>query len=110
MNRAARVVNVTLATWLFISAFVWPHSPAQFTNTWTMGALCTVIAGLALSTPAVRYANTLLAAWVFLSAFVLPAQHRGTVWNNALVAVAIFAISLVPATPSRRLRLVSSTP
>ena len=43
--QGARIVNLVLGIWLFISAFVWPHSTAQMTNTWILGVL-TVISGL----------------------------------------------------------------
>ena len=90
----ARVVNVVLGIWLFISAFVWPHDGAQMTNTWILGVVAVVIALVAMRVPAVRYLNSLLAVWLFVSAFTLPHLHRGTVWNNALVAVIMFFVSL----------------
>lgn len=92
----ARAVNVVLGVWLFISAFVWRHSPQQLTNTWILGVLCVAFALIAIAVPEARYLNTALAVWLFISAFVLPRVSLGTVWNNALVAVAIFYVSLVP--------------
>ncbi len=94
---AARTLNVLLGIWLFISAFVWPHTTAQMTNTWILGVICVVIALIAMRFDQVRYLNTALAVWLFISAFALSTQSRGTVWNNALVAVAIFIVSLAPA-------------
>jgi hypothetical protein len=55
----------------------------------------------------VRFLNTALAVWLFVSAFALPGISRGTVWNNALVAIAVFVVSL---SPSDRLQLPSRTP
>jgi hypothetical protein len=92
----ARTLSIILGVWLFISAFIWPHSDAQRTNTWIMGLLCVVFAMAALRMPEVRFANTVLAIWLFISAFALPALSAATVWNNALVAIAIFIASLVP--------------
>jgi O-antigen ligase len=102
----ARVLNMLLGIWLFISAFVWPHTRAQRTNTCILGILCVVIAAIALSVDQFRYLNTALAVWLFISAFVLIGRESGTVWNNALVAIAVFIISLVP---SDRLRLRPQT-
>ncbi|HTO98407.1 MAG TPA: SPW repeat protein [Myxococcales bacterium] len=94
---AARTLNILVGVWLFISTFCWAHSQAQMTNTWILGVLCVVFALVAMRTEWMRYLNTALATWLFISAFVLPSTSRGTVWNNALVAVAIFVISLAPS-------------
>jgi hypothetical protein len=95
-----RIVNVIIGVWLFISAFVWPHTQQQMNNTWICGALCVVFALIAMAVPWVRYLNTLLAIWLFISAWALPAGHPGTVWNNVLCSIAIFIVSLVPSVPS----------
>ena len=98
--QAARVVNILLGVWLFISAFVWPHSQAQMTNTWILGVLCVIFALVAMALPWVRYLNTLLAIWLFISAWALPTVSVGTIWNNVLVAIAVFIVSLVPTGPN----------
>jgi hypothetical protein len=94
---SVRIINVALGTWLFLSAFAWPHSRAQQTNTWIVGALTVAIAYAGMTVPWARYFNTVLAIWLFISAFVLPKLSVGTVWNNVLVAIAIFCVSLVPS-------------
>ncbi len=94
---AARGLNVLLGIWLFISAFVWQHSMAQFTNTWILGVLCVIFALISMRFSDVRYLNTILAIWLFISAFALAGNRPGTVWNNALVAIAIFIVSLIPS-------------
>lgn len=94
-----RIINVILGVWLFISAFVWPHTQAQMTNTWILGVLCVIFALVAMAVPWVRYLNTLLAIWLFISAWALPTVSVGTIWNNVLVAIAVFIVSLVPAGP-----------
>jgi hypothetical protein len=99
-----RMVNVILGIWLFISAFAWPHSQSQLTNTWILGALCVVFALVAMGVPWVRYLNTLLAIWLFISAWALPSTSAGTIWNNVLVAIAIFIVSLIPSEPGGELR------
>jgi hypothetical protein len=94
-----RIINVVLGVWLFISAFLWPHTQAQMTNTWIVGVLCVVFALVAMAVPGVRYLNTLLAIWLFISAWALPTMSTGTIWNNVLVAIALFILSLVPSAP-----------
>jgi hypothetical protein len=108
-NSPARVINVLLGIWLFISAFVWAHTNAQMTNTWILGVLCVIFAFIAMSVPAARYLNTALAIWLFISAFALPTIGPGTVWNNVLVAIAIFLVSLVPNDTGMGRRVVRPT-
>lgn len=92
-----RIINVILGVWLFISAFVWPHTQVQMTNTWILGVLCVIFALVATAVPWARYLNALLAIWLFISAFALPVRSAGTIWNNVLVAIAIFIVSLFSA-------------
>lgn len=93
---AARVANIVLGAWLFISAFLWQHSTAQHANALILGVLCVIFAAIALSAPSARYLNTVLAIWLFISVWALPHMRVGTMWNHALVAIAIFLLSLVP--------------
>lgn len=90
-----RIINIVLGVWLFISAFAWTHSHAQMTNTWVVGVLGVIFALAAMTVPWARYLNTLLAIWLFISAWALPTVSAGTVWNNVLVAIAMFVMSLV---------------
>ncbi len=102
-SRYARGLNVLLGVWLFISAFVWDHVAAQRTNTWILGVLCVVFALVAMSTPAARGLNTALAIWLFISVWALPHRNLATMWNNALVAIAVFLVSLVPGVGEPRM-------
>ena len=92
----ARIINIILGIWLFISAFVWPHTYAQMTNTSILGVLAVAFAIIATRVPKVRYLNTVLAVWLFVSVWALPTMSMATMWNNALVALAIFFVSLAP--------------
>ncbi len=95
-GKIASGINVVLGVWLFISAFVWEHTTAEMTNTWILGVLCVIFALVAMSAPQARYLNTALAIWLFISVWALPHDNVGTMWNNALVAIAIFIVSLIP--------------
>ncbi len=92
----ARTLNVIIGVWLFVSAFTWRHTPASFTNTWILGLLVAIFALIAMRTLAARFVNTALSVWLFIAAFALPHATVATVWNNALCAIAIFILSLVP--------------
>jgi hypothetical protein len=105
MHRSAAVIAIVLGVWLFLSAFLWPHEPAQQTNTWISGVLCALFALIALSAPRVQYLNTALAIWIFISSWAIPASPLGgTLWNNTLVAVVLFILSLIPLGPLPRAR------
>ena len=92
----ARIWNVVLGVWLFISAFLWPHSETQMTNTWIMGVLSALFAVASIYYSPARYLNVALAVWLFISSWALPTIHAATTWNNLLVAVAIFVVALIP--------------
>jgi hypothetical protein len=82
-----------LATWLFLSAFLWPHSNGQFIVAVVGGGLCT---GYALRSALLNRQDGRLAAvavWVLVGAFILPAVNRMTVANHAIVAGALLALA-----------------
>ena len=74
--------------------------PSRDLATGAVSGLATALVGMAV--PWVRYLNTLLAIWLFISAWALPTTQVGTVWNNVLVAIAVFIVSLVPSGPGER--------
>ncbi len=98
----ARVANIVLGVWLFISAFVWLHSYASRTNTWICGLLAVAFAVWALWAPAARWLNTALSIWLFFSTLVIFHANVGTLWNNIIVAILVFAFSLVPSNAMTR--------
>lgn len=101
-SRGARGINIVLGVWLFISAFVWPHSAAARTNTWICGLLAVAFAVWALWAPAARWLNTALAIWLFISALSIFHVSGATLWNNVIVAIFLFVFSLVPSALERR--------
>lgn len=107
----ARGVNAFLGLWLVLSTFFWPHTAAQATNTWILGVLAVVFAGVAAyAAPKVRYLNTAIAVWLFISAFALPILSAATLWNSAIVGVIMFVCSLVPNGPGDVARFEGPSP
>jgi hypothetical protein len=90
-------VSVVLGAWLFISAFVWPHTPALRADTWIVGALIFLVGITAMYTSPARYVNTLLGVYLFISTLAFHHVEAGTVWNNLIVAVIVFVVSLIPS-------------
>ena len=102
MHMNARDLNFLLGIWLFFSAFLWPLAHAQMVNTWILGVLCVVFSILGMVHTGTRHLNTVVGFWVFVSAWALPWDRLATVWNNVIVGIAIFVVSLLPgvlATP-----------
>jgi hypothetical protein len=95
--KAARWVNAAVGVWLFLSAFLWPHTSSQYTNTWLMGIIAVAVALIALGRPGFRYVNTAVGIWLVISAFALPTMSMGTRWNNFIVGLVIGFLSLVGA-------------
>lgn len=93
---STRWLNIAVGVWLFISAFIWAHSYAQFTNTWIIGIACVVLAAIAMRVEQIRYLTAALAIWLFISSWALPTHMAGTVWNNILSSIAMFVIALAP--------------
>ena len=93
----ARWTNVVLGAWLFVSAFIWKHTPTSFTNTWIMGVIIAAIALGALAVPALRYVNTASAVYLFISSIAVHHLYAASGWHNAIVAGLVFLVSLVPS-------------
>jgi hypothetical protein len=100
-----RIANIVLGVWLFASAFLWTHTDISRTNTWVVGLLAVGFAVWGMWFPAARFLNTALALWLAFSTIIFPTV-TATVWNNVLVAVAMFFLSMIPnqgaTTPQRR--------
>jgi hypothetical protein len=94
-----RIVNLVLGLWLALSAFAWPHSSFSRTNAVVVGLL---IAGSALGglwRPALRWVNAVLAVWLALSTFAPMNEAGATMAHNAILALVVFLVSLVPSRP-----------
>jgi O-antigen ligase len=94
-NHGAGLLELLICIWLVMSAFAWPHSPAQLTNTWIVGVVGIVIALASIYfDDRVRYANALVAIWLFISIWALRGGRIGTFWNNLIIALVLFVLSM----------------
>ncbi len=95
----ALILNLVLATWLFVSAFVLPQSTV---TSWDSMIVAVLVAGTAFfafsapGKPGVRYVNTVLAFWLLVAVFALPHASGGTVFNDVFVSLALALVSLIP--------------
>jgi len=95
----ARILGVLLGLWLVVSVFLWPHTSAQGANAVLCGIACMALTTVGLYFEPARYICAGLGAWIFLSTFLLASSSRATVWNNAVVGIAVFVTALVAGGP-----------
>ena len=94
-----RIFNAMLGVWLFVTAFMWPHTQSEGTLTVVCAVLTFVLAIASFYTIAARYANIVVAVALFIGTLALPAITRASIWNNVIVAVAILGGSLLDRGP-----------
>ncbi len=87
-------INLVVGVWVFISAFLWPHTFAMRTDTWIVGALIVLFSLLAMTTPPLRFVNTALAVWLFVTTLAFPHVRLGTLWSNIIASIIVFVVSL----------------
>lgn len=97
-----RYLNALVGLWLFLSTFLWAHTSSARSNTWIVGLMMAGAALWAASAPAVRWFNTALAVWLGLSTFAMSDIRPQTFYNNVIVAIVAFALSLMPNPEERR--------
>ena len=91
----AQIGTALVGAWLIVSAFLWRHSSFHFQNTIAGGLLALALAVAAGRRHQVMSLGGLLAMWLFLSTLFVEPARAATLWNNALAAVAIWALSLL---------------
>jgi hypothetical protein len=92
-----RWVSLILSIWLFISAFVWPSTLGEHTDTWILAILMFAASIIAMFVPPVRFANTVLSIWLFCATLAISHTQSATVWNDCIVAILVFVVSLIPS-------------
>jgi hypothetical protein len=90
----ARIFNTLLGTWLFLSAFFWPHTAAQRVTAIVCGLLTALTAVIAIYSPRVRYLTALVAVILFVLSLSTAGAMNQTFWHNAVVAIAVFIAAL----------------
>ena len=88
--------------WVFISAFLWPHTLGERTDTWIIGVLIAIVSVVAMFLPAARLLNTLLAVWLFFATWIIGHASPATAWSNTFAALAVFVMAHVPTRARRR--------
>jgi chromate transport protein ChrA len=91
-----RLINAMLGFWLFLSAFLWPHTHFQQLNAWVVGIAGVTVALMALAGyDWARYVNAALGAWLIISTLLMPSTNVATAWNHLLVGFAMILFGLM---------------
>jgi len=99
-----RMLTALLALWLIFSAFAWGHSGFQMANTVACGFVALALAIAGFYREGARDLVAVVAVWLFVSTvFTMATPHAPTLWNNAIVAIALLTTSLAgrPHTQAR---------
>jgi hypothetical protein len=91
-----RGVNVALGAWLFVSAFVLPRTFDGSMATWVLGVLVAVASTASFVAGEARYLDRILAVILAIVAVIVPEPGLAAHVNDAILAVAIMALSFVP--------------
>jgi len=92
---SARIFNVLIGTWLFLSAFAWPHTHGQKLAAIICGAATAVLSLAANYFSGLRYLTAVIAVMLFVISVTGASRWNTTFWHNGIVAVAIFVAALV---------------
>jgi hypothetical protein len=96
MDMWPRFVNLIVTVWLFISAFAWMRAGPLRTDTWIVAVLMFCVVLASVGRPSLRHLNTILAVWLFFSTIFMPWRNPTALWNNIIVSIIVFALSLAP--------------
>ena len=99
-----RLLNLVLGGWLVVSAFVWQHSATGFMNSWLSGLAIALVSLIGAFFPSARWVNASIALWLFVSTLLVDHAMVATAWHNAIVALAVFSVSLAKAPAERKAR------
>ncbi|MGA9525323.1 MAG: SPW repeat protein [Myxococcaceae bacterium] len=102
------MVNILLATWLFVAAFAFNATTAQFWSVLLVSILVVTIEVLSMWRNDLRFVDTALGLWLIFSVWLLPPRNDFVYWNNIICGLLIAVMSMVrtrvkhrPWVPSR---------
>jgi hypothetical protein len=97
-----RVAIVVLSSWVLFSGNAWPHSRANQLNNTIVGTGLLFFGVLSMRHEWARYLTLGFGIWLFV--FTVAAGHISAVtyWNDAMIALAVFILSLLGGESPRR--------
>ena len=90
-----RVTVVVLSIWVLFSGNLWPHNGPNQINNAAVGAGLFLFGAISIRHEWARYVTLALGLWLFAFTAFIRSDSPITFWNNAMVALAVFILSLV---------------
>jgi hypothetical protein len=93
------VFNLILATWLFVSAFVLPHTTASAWNALAVAVVVAAVAFIAYAAPGrpgLRWVIAAAAVWLLAAVMIVPHLSLASAANEVLVAALLALVSFWP--------------
>jgi len=103
------VLNLIIAGWLLVSAFLLGHTEA---SAWNAVIVAVAVAGLAFfaftmpGRPGLRWLIAVAAIWLFASTMLIPHVTMGAIINEVVVAMALALGTFMP--PAKPAKLVKA--
>ena len=91
----ALALYLGIATWLFVSAYLMPHSEATAWNSLVVAVLIAAVALVSFAAPGkpgLRFGNALLAVWLLIASMLMPHVSIGTMLHDIFVAMLLSAL------------------
>jgi hypothetical protein len=89
----ARYLNMGLASWLLISAYVWRHAEPQFLFATFVGAVVAIVAPFGVNSPLARKICMAAGGLLALGAVALPHASWVGFWHNLIIGLLIAGIA-----------------
>jgi len=86
---------LALASWLFASAYILPHSVPTAWNSLVVAVLISLVALTSFAAPGkpgLRFGNALLSVWLVIAALLMPHVSFATMLHDSLVAMVLAGI------------------
>lgn len=90
-----RVAVVALSIWVLFSGNAWPHNHANRINNAAVGAALFLFGAISIRHEWARYVTLAMGLWLFAFTAFISHDSGVTFWNDAMVALAVFILSLV---------------
>jgi hypothetical protein len=97
---------LALATWLFASAWLLPHSIPTAWNSLVSALLIAAVALISFAAPGkpgLRFGNALMAVWLLIAALLMPHVSLATMAHDVVVAMLLSALVIFTSGRWRKL-------
>jgi hypothetical protein len=90
-----RVAVVVLSVWVLFSGNAWSQTRANQINNAAVGTALFFFGAISIRHEWARFVTLALGLWLFFFTAFISRGSTVTFWNNAMIALAVFILSLV---------------